>query len=264
MYCTNCGREGLDHHAYCTGCGHSLNTVQQYSPAANLLSERIPWRGGQVALGILLVVAALVPLTVLAVSIGDRFQGEEDAWATWLSSHFIGAAILVVVWILALNPYQISFSSFGLEWPKFPKFRTILLVAAALLASLAASWAYLTLVEALGWDVASNIDADIAFPGAAAIFTFQALALVTPITEEIFFRGFVFSGLIHRLGPGKAIIASAVVFGVFHLSIEVLVPIFITGLLFAWLYRQTGSLWPCIAAHAGQNALAVAAQIYVM
>ena len=156
-----------------------------------------------------------------------------------------------------------------MEWPntKLPTLRTLgtfLLVAGVLLGSLAASVAYANLVEALGWDVDSNIDADIAFPGAAAVFTFQALAVVTPITEEIFFRGFVFSGLIHRLGPGKAIIASAVVFSLFHLSIEVLVPIFITGLLFAWLYRQTGSLWPCIAAHAGQNALAVAAQIYVV
>ena len=41
-----------------------------------------------------------------------------------------------------------------------------------------------------------------------------------------------------------------------------MVPIFITGFLLAWLYRQTGSIWPSIMDHGGQNALAVLATIY--
>ncbi|MED5568055.1 MAG: CPBP family intramembrane glutamic endopeptidase, partial [Chloroflexota bacterium] len=52
-------------------------------------------------------------------------------------------------------------------------------------------------------------------------------------------------------------------FSSFHIlfSIGVLVPIFVTGMLLAWLYHRTGSLWPGIAAHAGLNALAVSALI---
>jgi membrane protease YdiL (CAAX protease family) len=42
----------------------------------------------------------------------------------------------------------------------------------------------------------------------------------------------------------------------------VLIPIFITGFLLAWLYRQTDSLWTSILAHAGQNAAALLATIY--
>jgi membrane protease YdiL (CAAX protease family) len=57
-----------------------------------------------------------------------------------------------------------------------------------------------------------------------------------------------------------AIAASALVFSAFHLSLGVLVPIFITGLLLAWLYWRTGSLWAAIGAHAGQNALALGMQ----
>ena len=83
----------------------------------------------------------------------------------------------------------------------------------------------------------------------------------TPVTEEIFFRGFVFAGLTPRLGVPRAIIVSGLVFSAFHLSIGVLLPIFVTGILLAWLYHRTGSLWPGIAAHAGQNALAVSAVI---
>jgi len=95
------------------------------------------------------------------------------------------------------------------------------------------------------------------------VFTFQALALATPLTEEIFFRGFIFAGLIPRLGVGWAMVASAAIFSVSHVSVGVLVPIFITGLALAWLYWRTGSLWTSIAAHAGQNALVVAVQAYL-
>ena len=44
----------------------------------------------------------------------------------------------------------------------------------------------------------------------------------------------------------------------------VLVPIFITGFLLAWLYHRTGSLWPNIVAHAGQNALALVVTIFFL
>ncbi|MEK7814621.1 MAG: CPBP family intramembrane glutamic endopeptidase, partial [Chloroflexota bacterium] len=55
------------------------------------------------------------------------------------------------------------------------------------------------------------------------------------------------------------------VFSIFHLSQGspgVLVPIFITGLLLAWLYYRTGSLWASIVAHGSQNAVALASTLY--
>ena len=83
------------------------------------------------------------------------------------------------------------------------------------------------------------------------------------MTEEIFFRGFIFAGLAPKLGVWRAMLVSALVFSLFHLSLGLLVPVFITGFLLAWLYRQTGSIWPSILAHAGQNTLAVLATIYL-
>ena len=143
---------------------------------------------------------------------------------------------------------------------------TVLLSGLALGASLLFTMGYSTLVDYLGWEVLAPPDileefGDIAFPGVAALATYEALAMWTPLTEEIFFRGFVFAGLAPRLGIPRAIIVSALVFSAFHLALGVLVPIFITGVLLAWLYHRTGSLWPGIAAHAGQNALAVSSVI---
>ena len=122
----------------------------------------------------------------------------------------------------------------------------------------------MAIVDLIGAEVLSppDIPSDIVFPGAAALFTFQALAVVTPVVEEIFFRGFIFAGLASRLGAGWAAVVSAAVFSAFHLEVAVLIPIFVTGLLLAWLYQRTGSLWPGVLAHAGQNALALAVGVY--
>ena len=128
--------------------------------------------------------------------------------------------------------------------------------------SLIATSVYAGLVDYFGLDKLSSpeIESDIFFDGPAVLLTFQALAFITPMSEELFFRGFIFRGLLPKLGPWGAIVASALVFSAFHLSLGVLVPIFITGFLLAWLYWRTGSLWAAIGAHAGQNALALGVQ----
>jgi hypothetical protein len=105
---------------------------------------------------------------------------------------------------------------------------------------------------------------DIVLPGPAAILTFLALAVWTPLTEEVFFRGFVFAGLVPAQGVVKAAILSALIFSGFHATAGpgVLIPIFITALLLAWVYHQTGSLWASIAAHAGQNGVLLLVTVF--
>ena len=52
-------------------------------------------------------------------------------------------------------------------------------------------------------------------------------------------------------------IFSAAFFTTLHLSIDLFVPIFILGLLLAWLYEITGSLYPGICLHAANNGIAL-------
>lgn len=85
------------------------------------------------------------------------------------------------------------------------------------------------------------------------------IVLVAPISEEIFFRGFMFGGLRTRLSLWPAAAISATVFASLHLSggnITIVPPLLVLGLLFAWLYEYTGSLGPPIALHMVNNAVA--------
>lgn len=86
-----------------------------------------------------------------------------------------------------------------------------------------------------------------------------AAGLIAPLTEEIFFRGFMFPAFRDRLGEFWGITLSAGIFGLAHLQPLALPALFGLGALLAWLYQRTGSLWPCILLHATVNSVAILA-----
>jgi membrane protease YdiL (CAAX protease family) len=172
--------------------------------------------------------------------------------------------LIAVVWYLGPRRYRVPISSLGLTSPGLPWPHTLLLAVGALGVSLGATALYALVIKQVGPDrlLPPDIPKDIVFPGLTAVFTFQALALWTPLAEEVFFRGFVFAGLVSYLGTTGAAVTSALIFSIFHLNPGLIVPVFVTGLLLAWLYHRTDSLWASFLAHAGQNALALAVTIY--
>jgi uncharacterized protein len=80
-------------------------------------------------------------------------------------------------------------------------------------------------------------------------------AVVAPIAEETFFRGFLFAGLRKNYPFWIAAGVSALIFAVGHMVPGAILPLYVLGFLFAWLREQTGSIWPSIAMHMLNNAL---------
>lgn len=87
------------------------------------------------------------------------------------------------------------------------------------------------------------------------------LALTPAIIEELCFRGFLFSSLSNSLSPGRLIVATSLLFGIFHvltgnvLLLERFVPTTLLGLILGWIAYRTGSVWPGILMHFIHNAL---------
>ena len=98
-------------------------------------------------------------------------------------------------------------------------------------------------------------DSDLALIGAAVM-----VCLLAPVVEEFFFRGFFFRALRNWRGFWPAAILTGVIFGAIHWegpgAAGVIVPLMILGFGFCLLYERTGSLHPCIALHAINNAVA--------
>lgn len=85
---------------------------------------------------------------------------------------------------------------------------------------------------------------------------FLIIALTPGICEEVMFRGLIMSSY-DKLGRRKAIIYSAILFGIFHFNAQNLVgPIFL-GLLFGVISYKTNSLIAAIIGHTVNNTIAL-------
>ena len=84
-----------------------------------------------------------------------------------------------------------------------------------------------------------------------------AIAIIGPILEEMLFRGAVTTELLKSYSPQKAILFSALIFGIFHINPAQVLNAFLLGLLLAWLFYKTHSLIPGILIHILNNSLSV-------
>jgi membrane protease YdiL (CAAX protease family) len=85
--------------------------------------------------------------------------------------------------------------------------------------------------------------------------------VVAPICEEFLFRGFIFRALANWRGALPAAAMTAVLFGAVHYGSAPkldLVPLALLGFGLCLLYRASGSLYPCMAAHSLNNSVAFA------
>jgi len=85
--------------------------------------------------------------------------------------------------------------------------------------------------------------------------------ILVPVSEEVYFRGFLYGYLRGRLGVKMGLFTQALIFSFFHLdffsfsSISLLFQRFIGGLLSGILYEASDSLYPAIITHAIFNYL---------
>lgn len=83
--------------------------------------------------------------------------------------------------------------------------------------------------------------------------------ILAPISEEVFFRGYVLRYVGSRLGPALGYGVSAVLFAAIHLNPSGFLAYLTVGLVFAYAYRRTRNLLAPIAAHMVYNGCAMAA-----
>jgi membrane protease YdiL (CAAX protease family) len=87
------------------------------------------------------------------------------------------------------------------------------------------------------------------------------------IAEELLFRGYIQTRLSQRWGPGLAVLCTAFLFGLIHFDLVQGTFAFGMGLFLGWLTERTGSIWPAIVCHVGNNTfstLATAAEVEIV
>jgi hypothetical protein len=84
-----------------------------------------------------------------------------------------------------------------------------------------------------------------------------SILVLAPVSEEVFFRGFAYTILKHKLGGLFGNIISSVLFAGVHLEPSRAVQVLIVGIALAALFELAKSLVVPIAAHAAMNVLFV-------
>ena len=83
------------------------------------------------------------------------------------------------------------------------------------------------------------------------------MAALPAVCEELAFRGFIFGGLVRDRGRVRAVLITAVMFGISHGVLQQSITATIMGLVLGWITLRTGSVLPCILVHFSNNALSV-------
>ncbi len=173
---------------------------------------------------------------------------------------FWEAALLLPTWWLTVHKYKVRWTALGIRRSSWPMLALGfgLLLAVYLFNMLYGVLLYFFFELRIQADWAA-VFGELEHPWLFAV----GAAVVAPVVEELFFRGFLFAGLRRRLGWVKAGLISAALFSLIHFTPTAMPPIFLLGCIFALLYEKSRSLWPAILVHATMNAVGVAAAYWL-
>jgi membrane protease YdiL (CAAX protease family) len=203
--------------------------------------------------------AVLLALVVVEAGVVSAFDPDIESLAASLILQAALAATLVGVAFAVARPGPelASTEELGLRRPLRPAIKAS---AIAYFAYIGCALVIAALIQPEQEDVTRDLGADEGVLGSVAAGLL--IIGVAPISEEIFFRGFMFKGLRRGTPFIAAALISATIWGVFHYTGPdtwgVVLQLAVFGVALAWLYERTGSLWPPIAVHALNNALAFA------
>lgn len=235
------------------------------------LTARIPF--GWIE-AILLAVLALVGFDILfnwllgfMVGLSQAFYGADNALTRLAENNavvvnfvlFASARLTALVWLYSLMRRRgKGWSDLGLQ--RFPWLKSSGLITIAAGVFLFASYRIFTLLDQVAPGLDLEQEQEIVFTAASntpeLVLSAVALIVIAPVVEEIIFRGILLPVFIKRFGMIAAAVITSLLFGLVHLQLNVFIVTFVLGLLLAWLYYRTLSLWPAIILHSLKNLVA--------
>lgn len=211
----------------------------------------VPWGMKDIWIGLALF------LVWLLVSIGFGIAREIFAWKFDLGLFLVlwEMVLILPAWWLTVHKYQLNWDSLGIR-----KFDLTSLAIGCGLMVFTYLFNFLYNLALLSRGVQSNFDvSDIFNISNSPWLIFLAGIVIAPLVEEIFFRGFLFTGLREKYGWIPAALISAALFAAVHLQPLTMPPIFLMGLIFAYLYQRTESIWPAVIMHFSINTVGLIA-----
>lgn len=169
------------------------------------------------------------------------------------SGSIMGLVMAIVftlgVYLIALRPYQLAWDAVGVrlfskKYWKWIGFWTILLLLASLLIMIVMDWIGIGVENKKTESLQSNIT------WLTILLGIVSVAIISPVYEEIFYRGFLYTWFRIKWGVGAGLWISSIIFTIVHIPTYNTLPInFLSGMVFAWVYEKSGSVLPGMIIH---------------
>ncbi|WP_339230369.1 type II CAAX endopeptidase family protein [Oceanobacillus sp. FSL K6-2867] len=207
---------------------------------------------------LLFLILVIVPIGIEYLLQGylyDVFQNK--LYAGTLTGFIMAIVFMLGLYLVALKPHHIGWDAVGIrrfsrKYWKLIIVSTIVLIAASILIVILMELVHIgaenSKTEALQQDI--------------TWFTFSigfiSAAIISPIYEEIFYRGFLYKWFRVKWGVGAGMLCSSFIFTIVHLPTYNTLPVnFASGIIFAWTYEKSGSVLPAMIVHGVFNGLAI-------
>ncbi|MFA9558482.1 lysostaphin resistance A-like protein [Evansella sp. AB-rgal1] len=182
---------------------------------------------------------------------------QDSLYSGTLMGLVMAIVFTVSLYLIALKPYGYSWNTVGVRrfsngyWKWIVVWSIILIIGSVII---------LVLMEFfnISWENEKTESLQRNITWYTFVIGFVSAAIISPIYEEIFYRGFLYKWFRGKYGIAAGMFISSFIFMVVHIPTYNTLPInFISGLVFAWTYEKTGSVLPAIIIHGIYNGIAV-------
>ncbi|TWT07819.1 CPBP family intramembrane metalloprotease [Planococcus sp. CPCC 101016] len=218
-------------------------------------NEMWKWRDLIYMLFLVLVLVPIFIETVLFNYLVNVFQNE--LYAGTLNGLIMAIIFTTALYFLVLKPKGQSWKAVGVR--SFP-FRKWKLIAVWTIILIMVSIVLVIFMSFVGIGTENSKTESLQSQMTLLNFGigFVSAAIISPIYEEIFYRGFLYRFFSSRYGVFSGMLISSLIFTAVHIPTFNTLPVnFVSGLIFSWVYYKTGSVIPSILIHGIFNGIAV-------
>ncbi|WP_430487348.1 CPBP family intramembrane glutamic endopeptidase [Priestia flexa] len=212
------------------------------------------WKELTLLLGLVFIVVPIAIEYLFKKELNAILQN--DLYAGTLTGLVMAVLFTVGVYVVALRPNHLHWTEVGLK--TFPQkvwititWLTLLLIIMSIIAVI--------VMELLGIGTSNqkteSLQSRLTFMN--FMIGFISASIVSPVYEEIFYRGFLYRWF-RRWGIFNATLISSLLFTLAHLpTYNTLLVNFISGIILCWAYEKTGSVVPGMIIHGVFNGIAI-------
>jgi uncharacterized protein len=171
------------------------------------------------------------------------------------------AACMLALYVHLIRKHRLGLDVLGFRRLTPRMFHLFWQIPGAIVSAAFFQQLFLAVLSLLNVDIAAASSSNDALagiaelPAATVVIAFIVIVVLTPLWEEVLFRGAFLSGFLRRFKPLAAILLSAALFASVHLVLLSVAYLFALGVALALLRRFHRNLWAPVLLHATNNAL---------